>query len=251
MSTTAMPSPETTPELSTVSRITNVFFSPTTTFSDLKRNSSWWAAWLLISVFSLLFVFAMQQKVGFQQVWENQMKSSPSSAAQMEKMTPQQRDFAGAITKYVSYASPFFVLIIALIMAGVLTGSFNFGLGAEVGFGLSLAVVFYAMLPGILKSVLGIISLFAGADPEAFDANNPVATNLGYLANGTLFNRAEHPALYTLLSWIDVFGIWTVILIGIGFASVTKVKRSTAISVAAGWYVLMALIFTGLAAIRS
>ncbi len=247
MSTVATtPSPEPAPGLSTVARITNVFFSPSTTFTDLKRKPSWWAAWLLISVFSLLFVFAIQQKVGFDQVFENQMRSNPKSAEQLDKMTADQKAVAEKITAGVSYSTPIILLIISLIFAGIYLATFNFGLGTEVSFGLSLAIVFYAGIPQILQSVLGAISLYAGADPEAFNPNNPVATNLGYFVS-----QSNHPALFTLGSFVDIFRIWTVILTGIGFACVSKVKRSTAISVTAGWYVLIALIFSGIAFVRS
>ena len=233
-----------------MARIVDTFIAPSATFTDLKRNPSWWMAWLLISVVSLAFVFTVGQKVGFGQMWENQMKSNPSSAAQYEKMTPDQRAFGETITKVVSYGTPVIVLIIAVIVAAVLMGTFNFGMGTEVPFSLSLAIVFYSMLPGILRTILAIVSLLAGADPSSFDINNPVATNLGYLLNGSVLNRAEHPALYTIASWVDVFGIWNVILLGIGFSCVSKVKRSTAIWVVAAWYLLMGLIFTGLAALR-
>jgi len=250
MSTTAVtPSQSPTP-ISAPARIFNMFFSPSTTFTDLKRNPSWWAAWLLISVVALAFVFTMGQKVGFGQAWENQMKSNPTSAAQYEKMTPEQRAFGETITKYVSYGTPVILLIIAVLVAAVLMGTFNFGVGTEVPFGLSLALVFYSMIPGILRSILAIVSLYAGADPTSFDVNNPVASNLGFLLSGSVLNRVEHPALYTLASWVDVFGIWNVILLGIGFSCVSKVKRSTAISIVAAWYVLAGLFFTGLAALR-
>jgi Yip1 domain len=250
MSTLPVATPEASAPLSPVSRIINTFIAPSTTFTDLKRNPSWWVAWLLISVVSLIFVFTVGQKVGFGQMWENQMKANPSSAAQYEKMTPDQRAFGEAITKYVSYATPVIVLIIAVLVAAVLMATFNFGMGTEVPFGLSLALVFYSMLPGILRSLLAVVSLLVGADPASFDINNPAATNLGFFLNGSVFSRVEHPGLYTLTSWVDVFGIWNVILLGIGFSCVSKVKRGTAISVVAGWYVLVGLIFTGLAALR-
>jgi Yip1 domain len=247
MSTPATtPTPEPAAGLSTVARITNVFFSPSSTFTDLERKPSWWAAWLLISLMSLVFVFAMQQKVGFEQILENQMKSNPKSAEQFEKMTPDQRAIASKITAGVSYATPVIVLIFCLIFAGIYLGTFNFGLGTEIPFGVALAVVFYASIPGILKSILAVISLYAGADPETFNPNNPVATNIGYF-----ISQADHPVLFTLGTFIDIFSIWTVILTGIGFACVSKVKRSTSIMLVACWYVLVALVFSGIAALRS
>jgi len=248
MSTPATTVPESAAPLSTVARIGNIFFSPSTTFTDLKRDPSWWAAWLLISVFSLIFVFAMGQKVGFERVVQNEINASPKAAERMEKLTPEQRaqqmQISGAFTKYVSYASPVIVLIMACIAAGLLIASFNFGLGAEIPFGVALAVVFYAFVPGILKSLLGAIALYAGADPEAFNPRNPVATNLGFF-----LSRTDHPVLYSLASSVDIFAIWTVILLGIGFACVSKVKRSTAISVVAGWYILIAMLGAGWVAV--
>jgi len=97
-----------------------------------------------------------------------------------------------------------------------------------------------------LKSVLVAISLFAGADPEGFNINNPVATNLGYF-----INRTDHPALATLLSWFDIFTIWYVILFGIGFSCVSRVKRGTATGVVAGWCAVIALVGAGFRALFS
>ncbi len=248
MSTAATtPSPEAV-GLSTVSRIFNVFFSPASTFNDLKRDSSWWVAWLLISVVSILFVVAMQQKVGFGQMMQNEISSNPKAAERVEKLTPEQRqqqmEVGTAFTKYISYSSPIMFLIFAVIVAAVLMGTFNFGTGTEIKFGLSLAVVMYGFLPGILKTLLAVISLYAGADPEAFNPRNPVATNLGFF-----LSRVDHPVLNSLASSVDIFAIWTIILLGIGYACVSKVKRSTSIGIVAGWYVVITLIGAGWTAI--
>jgi hypothetical protein len=52
-----------------------------------------------------------------------------------------------------------------------------------------------------------------------------------------------------MASSLDVLIIWTIVLIGIGFASTSKVKRSTAIIVVACWYLLWKLITSGLASL--
>jgi hypothetical protein len=240
MGTSAIPPSLEPARLSTASRIANVFFSPTQTFTDLNRNPSWWVAWVLISIFSMLFVFAMQQKVGFAQIMKNEISASPKAAERMEKLTPEQRqqqmEIGAAFSKYISYATPLVVLIVAVIAAAILMGTFNFGLGTEIKFGMSLAVVIYGFLPGILRSVLGAISLYAGADPESFNPRNPVATNLGFF-----LSRTDHPVLYSLASSVDLFAIWTIILLGIGYSCVSKAKRSTSIGIVAGWYIVIAL----------
>jgi hypothetical protein len=103
----------------------------------------------------------------------------------------------------------------------------------------------YAGLPGIIGAILGIISLFAGVNPEGFDINNPVGTNLAYYLDPDTTGKF----LRGMASSIDLITIWSIVLIGIGFASTSKVKRSTAIMVVAGWYLLYKLVSSGLASL--
>ncbi len=250
MATTATPASQQQEPLSVVQRLTNVFFAPSKTFTDLNRNNSWWPAWLVVSIFALLFIVAVQQKVGFEQITRNEIAASPKAQEAMEKLTPEAREqriqMSVGMTKGFSYGVPVTLLISAAIIGGVLLATFNFGLGAELSFNTLLAVLFYAWVPGILKSILAAISLFAGADPEGFNIRNPAATNIGFF-----FSRPDHPVLHSMFSWVDIFAIWYIILLGIGFSCVSKVKRSTATSVIAGWYIVCAIIGTGWVALFS
>jgi hypothetical protein len=187
------------------------------------------------------------QKVGFEQVTQNQMRLNRRQAEKMEQMPADQRaravQLSVTITKAISYCYPVVLLIALALIALVLMATFNFGLGQEIGFAESMAVVTYAHLPGIIKGILAAVSLYAGASPEGFNFENPLASNLG-----ALIDVSEHPVLYKLGSAIDVFTIWTLILTGIGFACVSKMKRSTSLGVVFGWYVLITLIGLGFAA---
>ncbi len=237
-------------KLSPVQRILKVFVAPSETFRDLNRDNSWWPAWLLICVFALGFMVVVQKKVGFEQITKNEIAASPKAAEQMEKLTPEAReqriDLSVKITSYFSYGFPITILVTASIVAAVLLATFNFGLGTELKFGTTLAVLFYAWVPGILKSVLASISLLAGADPESFNIRNPAATNIGFF-----FARVDHPVLHSMFSWIDIFNLWYIILLGIGFACVTKVKRGTATAVIAGLYLVTAILGTAWVALMS
>ena len=85
--------------------------------------------------------------------------------------------------------------------------------------------------------------MFAGVDPEGFNVNNPVATNPAYF-----MDRAANKFLYGMASGLDVIVIWTIVLMGIGFSCTSKVKRTTAIAIVAGWYVFWKLGTSALAA---
>jgi len=85
--------------------------------------------------------------------------------------------------------------------------------------------------------------MFAGVDREGFNINNPAATNPAYFMDPT-----GSKFLYGMASALDVFVIWNIVVLGIGFASNSKMKRSTAIVIVAVWYLLYKLAGAGLAA---
>ena len=239
--TTTLPPSEEQQPLSEPQRIINVYVAPSKTFTDIRRNASWWAPWLLGAIIGYLLVFAVSTRVGWQQVSENQMKMNPRQAAQLEQLRQQDPEqyarriqIGTAFTKGFSYAIPVVSLLFVAIIAAVLMATFNFGLGTAISFKQALAIVFYGFLPGVIRSLLASISLFAGANTEGFNFSNPIGTNIAYY-----MNISETPRwLCSLCSWIDLFTIWIFVLIGLGFAVVGRKKKSTGIAVLMGWYAL-------------
>jgi hypothetical protein len=240
------PTPQSAP-LSEGARIANTFVAPSKTFTDLRRSASWWGPWLLISIFSMLFIYAMGRQVGFEQISRNQVAHS-SRAEQFEKLPADQQakqiQLSSKIIRYFAYGSPLMILFYFLISTLVLWTTFKIAAGAETTFGQAYAIVMYASLPGVVSAILGIVSLFAGVDPEGFDVNNPVGTNLAYYLDPASTGKFVHG----MASALDVITIWTIVLLGIGFASTSKVKRSTAITIVAAWYLVYKLTASGLAA---
>lgn len=233
--------------LSEGARLIDTFIAPSKTFTDLRRNASWWGPWLLISIFALIFVYSMQTKMGFEQINRNEIAHS-SRADAFDKLSAEdqakQLKFANNLILYLSYGIPVTLLIYFAIVTAVLYGTFKFATGADISFKVAYAIVFYASLPGILASILGTISMFAGVDPQGFNVNNPVATNPAYF-----MDRGGNKFLYGMASGLDVLTIWTIVLMGIGFSSTTKVKRSTAIFIVAGWFVFWKLLTAGLSSL--
>jgi hypothetical protein len=100
----------------------------------------------------------------------------------------------------------------------------------------------------VVKTLIVIASLLApGFEPEGFFIENPAATNLAAF----MAFPPTSPALYKLAAGVDVIALWTIVLFGIGFSTVSKAKRSTATLVASAWYVVTVLLSVGWAAIRS
>lgn len=244
------PAPETAP-MSEGSRIINTFLAPSKTFTDLQRSSSWWAPWLLIAIFSLIFIYTIDREVGFDQITKNEIAKS-SRAEQFEKLPADQKakqmQFSTTLTRVLTYGSPVLALIAFLVIAAALMGLFNLGLGASVRFGTAMAIAVYGSLPSIFGAILGVISLAAGAasgslDRDAFNVRNPVATNPAYF-----MDPVSSKFLYGMVSMFDLLTIWTIVLMGIGFSCNSKVKRGTAIAVVAACYIVYKVIASGLGA---
>ncbi|HEV2021975.1 MAG TPA: YIP1 family protein [Terriglobales bacterium] len=245
----AAPAPDSgQPGLSQSARILNTFFAPSKTFTDIKRSASWWLPFLLIAVVSCALGFVVSKKVGFEQVTQNKLRLAPKQAEALERLSADDRarqmKIAVIGSMVEAYASPVGRLILILMVSLVLMATFNFGAGAEIPFKQALAVVAYAGLPNIIKGGLAITSLLVGADHEGFLLQNPVATNPAYFMDPT-----KSLPLYSLAASLDIITLWVLVLTGIGFARVSKLKTATTVGVVFGWYFVLVLIGTGIAAL--
>ena len=104
-------------------------------------------------------------------------------------------------------------------------------------FGSIFAVWMYASLPGVIKTLLGTVVVYAGMAPESFNINNFAPTNLGAFLNPLDTN----PALYKLATALDFTTIWSMVLLAIGVAIVAGVKRSSGYIAVFGWWAVIVI----------
>ena len=242
--------PETKPGLTQLQRVTSIFSAPTKTFTEIRDGKrSWWLPFILMVVFSYLLFAVVATKVGMQQVTENQIRLNPAQAERMEQVPAEQRatsmKFATIFTEAIFLANPLLVLGgIALFSLGLMA-TINFGFGGKAKFGSVFAMWMYAGLPGLVKVILGILVVFAGTAPESFNIKNYAPTNIGAFLNPADTNNV----LYALASSLDVVTIWSMIVLGIGIATVAGVKRGSGYIAVFGWWILFVLVGVGIAAV--
>jgi len=230
-------------------RFTNTFAAPSKTFEDIKRgNRSWWLPFIIYVILGFVFYGVVNAKVGMRQVSENQIKLSPKAEDQMAQLAPEQREqrmnISAKFTQAIFLATPIILLIMGLVISAVLLGTINFGFGGRAKFGSIFAVWMYAMLPSCIKTILGVVVLYAGAAPESFNIKNFAPTNVGAFLNPLETNAG----LYSLATSIDIITIWCLVLVGIGTALVAGVKRSAGYIAAFGWWAVVIVVGAGLAA---
>jgi len=231
-------------------RLIGVFFQPEKTFADIKSNARWWAPFLLLVIVNLGFSFTIDRTIGFAGMAEQSIQSNPKAAEQMDRLPPDARARQmGIVTnavKYISFASPLMLLLLVLIVATVLLGTFNFGFGRELRFGEVLAVVMYSMLTGVIYTILAMVVLGFNGHSQNINVQNMLATNLAFLMD----QSTASPGLYALLRSLDIFYVWPVALSGIGLAAIGGGKRSTTMAVVFTWWLLLVLVIAGWSALR-
>jgi len=235
--------------LTQMERVADAYVAPTRVFEDIRRSASWWLPFLLGIVVSIFFVYSVDRQIGFQQVAQANINRNAQQQQRFDAMPAGQREQAmhtvATVTRVISYSYPLVTLIFALIAAGILMVSFNFGLGGKGTFQQYFAVWFYAGLPYLIKYILAAIAIFAGASAQQFDMRNPVGTNIGWYLSSDVSQWVR-----TLLSSFDLFTIWVLVLLVLGCATVARVKRSSAAFVVVGWWLLIVFGSTIIAAFQ-
>lgn len=244
------PAAGTSPGLSQWERVSDTFSAPSKTFTDIKNgHRSWWMPFVIFVILGYAFFWVVNTKIGMRQVSENQIHLNPKAEARMAQLTPEQREtqmkWSVYITEGVFYAGPVMLLIFGAIVALVLWGTINLGFGGRATFGSVFSVWMYSMLPSVIKTLLGIVVIFAGVAPESFNIKNFAPTNIGAFLNPIDTNKA----LYSLATSLDIIAIWSLILMGIGIATVAGVKRGSGYIAVFGWWVLIVLLGVGMAAV--
>jgi hypothetical protein len=240
--------------MSEVERLGNVFTAPSKTFAEIAGGRrSWWLPFVVMCLFSYLLFGAITLKVSWRRVAENTLHADTATMERLEQAPPESRaQSIEQVTRAMQYsmmgsfmASPVVILLQLLIVAGVLMGTVNFIFGGKATFSQSLAVATFSFVPLVIKSGLGAAVTWFMV-PESFNLQNFAPTSIGAFLSPT-----ETSAwLYKLATALDVTTIWCMVLLGMGFATIGKVKRSSGYIAVFGWWGLITAIGVAWAAAR-
>ena len=198
--------------MSEISRVTGVFFEPAKTFEDVAARPSFLVPLILVLLFALVYLFLFAQHVGWERMLRHQFEMSSRTA----QMPPEQREAAIQMQlKFVPVFGYFGVLlgvpIFDLIWAAVLLGIVKGIMSVPVRFKQVFAIVCYAAMPSLIFTALAMVVMFM-KNPDDFNMQNPLVFNPGAFMDPVTSSKF----LYSLASSLEVFGIWTLVLIAIG-----------------------------------
>ncbi len=208
---------------SAVGRMFGALFSPQKTFESIARRPTWLPPVVLACLIALAVVALFSHRVGWRSYLDKQVANS--SRFQQLSAEQQQRTMEAQLkwTPRVAYAevviAPFAG---ALMLAGIFLGVLNGLGGTRFNFKTSLGIVAYSWMPNVISGLLGIVVLLV-KDPATIDLNNLVASNAGaFLADNS------PKWLAALLTPVDLFSFWVMILMAIGYSAAAPKKLSFA-----------------------
>ena len=245
------------PQMGAFARLGNIFFGPGDVFEDVRRSPrGWWLPIVILLVVATGVGYVAQTRLGLtpevlagaavDSALEQQHKTRKDLSDAERDAYAKQEKFTATIFRF----GPVVGLVYFPIFFGIMAGAYYvilMILQAKTTYMRVLAVAAYSYFaPNVLKAVLqGVFALVKSpddVDPQAFiQGGGLLTTSLSFL---TSFK--DHPALWTLLSWFDVFSIGFLVLLAIGFSHITlkRMKTGTAFLAAAAPYVIFMLLST-------
>jgi hypothetical protein len=231
----AAPVPDAEPKPNSFQRIIGALFSPDATFASIARRPDWVVPLLLILVLALANGILISPRMDF---------GAPAreAMAQNKNMTQEQMERAEkmsiGIGKVARFIAPVFMALAMIITAGVLLVAVRL-MGGEGDFKQAFSVTCYAWLPNVLQSIVLTIIVFAKGATAINPTTIPtiVRSNLAFLVD-----MKSQPMAFALLSSLDAFTIWVVVLLIIGFAYVGKIsKAKSSVAVVSLWVLSICL----------
>lgn len=196
--------------------LAKIFFSPVETFQNLRRHPRWFAALLVMSILSTIYLTAFAQRLTPERIGNFMTDKIASSGfqipeaqlAQMRQDNVAQykeplRQASSAVSGFVGMFV-FFAFLAAIYLVVVLA------MGGRINYWQSLAATVYAWFPVVvLERILSLTILFL-KDPAdvhpLLGQQSLVQDNLG-----VLFNPAENPVLFSLAASVGLlalYGLW-------------------------------------------
>lgn len=216
-----MTQPASDQPISEIQRISGVFTEPSRVFAEIARNGRWWMIALVLILLNVIAVSAMVQRVGYDLMIEKTLEQSRQiqemSADQRAQVYESQRKFMPIAMRVFP---PVAILGGMLLVAAVLLFTYRFLLDAEVKYKEALNITAYSFLPPAIAGNIMFFALLYLKPPDEFDFESA-----GGLSVGSFLSRETAAWLRSLANSLDLFTIWTIVLIAIGFTALCGARK--------------------------
>jgi hypothetical protein len=237
--------------MESLKRLGTVLWAPTETFRKIGERPTWAAplivllligggvSWLALQRIDVdaqrqMLRDTFEERQGLRgEELDRQVDRAMEMNAKLAPFTP----VIGVVFSIGAYALLAVIFMVALRLAG-----------GELGYVASFATTLYGLIPFAVSGLIALPILLGqgSVDPERLQSGSLLASNLAVLA------PEDAPrTLVSLLASFDLFTLWAVILLVIGYSVVARVSKGVATAVVVGAWVAWIGIKVGLAALFS
>jgi hypothetical protein len=204
-----------------IARFIGVIVSPKETFQAVAATPKVLGMLLTVSILTGVFAaLPMTTDAGKQAALDQQVQSMKSLGFQVtDQIYDQMQKGAGRLPYTTGIGAFVFIPIVSVIFAGILFAIFNAGLGGEASFKQVFSVYIHS-------GVIGVVSAAVSGVANYFSGHAGSVANLGAL----LPMLPEKSFGANLLGTVDIFIIWSVVVLAIGLGVLYK-RRTQPIAI--------------------
>jgi hypothetical protein len=242
----AAPPPATAAKTNVFQRMAGVLFSPAETFADIARQPNILAPLIVYVVMGLISAAIITPRFDFSSIREQQVetmrkRNMKMSEADLDRMAR----FGEATAKVMLWSTAVLQIAFFALVAGVLLLAFR-AMGGEGRFAQAFSATLYAWVPLLIAGIVMAIVILARGSFDPATAGTMVKSNPAFLVD-----MKEQPVLFTLLSAIDVFSIWVVILFVFGFRALSRLSTGVSAAIVVFFWAFLVAIRVAIAAMST
>jgi hypothetical protein len=225
-------------------RIVGVLFSPEETFASIARRPDWLVPLLLMIIVAVGSYAVLAPKIDYEPQFRAMYEQNRHVPAdQREELIEKSLEGVERM-KVFGYVTPVLsILVLTLLMAGVFWGGLR-AFGGDNSFKQTYAVTVYGWIPMFLKSVITTLIALPRSVIDARELGSLLKSNLG-----AFVDSSEAPVMHSLLSSVDLFNIWTIVLFAIGLAAISRFSRTNLAIYVTVLYLIVVAVKVGFAAL--
>lgn len=235
-----VPMVEPTSQRGGLGKLIGMFFEPSLVLRELAVKPTWVWPVIVLMVISLAAQLVIAPRLDMAGTIRERMERSGRQVS--EEQLEQAVSMGGRIARITMYASPLFVPIMLLMLAGVYALGLKV-LGGEVDFGKLFAGIAHAVMPPML--VASVLMMVVAWPRDAI-----TATGIPHLVRsglGAWLGPDVHRAIVAAADILDIFNIWQWVLVVLTLEIVGKLKRGQAIGLVAVLWGAWTVVKVGLA----
>ncbi len=228
---------------SSFGRLLSVLVAPGKTFRSIAERPTWLVPMVLAAVLTGAVSTLIMQKADMGEMIRARIEASGREVP--AEAIDQQVEFMEKFGWIFGVVGVVFTPVIHVLCAALFLGVFRL-LGSEVGFKHSLSTYLYGMAPWFWASLLSVPILWSRGSltMEEVERGGALLSNLAFLAP-----EDAGAALKAALASLDLFSVWAIILLSIGYRVVARVSAGAAAGTVVGLWLVWVLGKIGWAAL--